>query len=151
MVRLMSLFVFLLTPLTALACGAPSDPVKGFQAVWRANCDAIVTCVDQAPEEDWDWIQIRADECVDGGGVDPQWAESIRLGVDEGRILYNRDAAKSCLQFYKEAECATIWDEPVSSDCGSYLLGTLACDSNCSVNEECESGVCRGMQCDCST
>ena len=127
------LLLFCLVP---VACGAPADPVKGYQKIWRANCDAVAECVEQAPEEDWDWIQTRADECAVAGEVDEAWAESVRTAVDEGRIIYDRDLAKDCLKAYKDIDCTTMWDESMLDACAKYLAGQLQCDETCSIHEE---------------
>jgi hypothetical protein len=134
-----------------VACGAPADPVKGYEAVWRANCEAIVECVEQAPEEDFEWIEQRAQDCATTGELDAQWAASVRLGVDEGRITYDQDLATECLKSYRKIDCIFMWDDPVSTYCDDYLQGQLECDAMCSIHEECSSGVCRGNTCDCST
>jgi hypothetical protein len=134
-----------------MACGAPSDPVGAVEAVWRANCKAVVDCVEEAPEEDWEWIQERADECAVSGEMDEGWGDLVRVAVEAGRIVYDRDLATQCLKFYRNNDCIFIWDEGVSDSCGLYLVGQMACDDSCSLNEECASGVCRGQLCDCST
>lgn len=135
----------------ALGCGAPADPVKGYEAVWRANCDAVVECVEQAPEEDWDWIQERADSCAVSGETDPVWADTVRAGVEEGRIQYDQDLATECLKAYRKIDCIFMWDSPVNDSCDTYLTGQVECDAACSIHEECSTGVCQGGLCDCGT
>jgi len=137
--------------LVTLSCGAPSDPVKGYEAVWRANCKAVVECVDQSAEEDWDWIQQRADECAVAGETDEKWGNAVRLAVKEGRIVYDQDMATECLKFYRKIDCIFMWDEAVAGSCAEYLAGQVECEASCSIHDECSSGVCRGNLCDCST
>ena len=137
--------------LLSLGCvGAPADPVKGYEAVWRANCDAVVECVETSPEEDWDWIQQRADECAVAGATDEAWGTALRDAVEAGRIVYDQDMATQCLKFYRKIDCIFMWDEKVSDTCAEYLAGQVECAAECSINEECTSGVCRGNLCDCS-
>ena len=133
-----------------LGCGAPADPVKAYEAIWRANCDAVVECVETSPEEDWAWIQQRADECAVAGETDEVWGNAVRESVEAGRIAYDQDLATQCLKFYRDIDCIFMWDETVSDACAQYLTGQLECAAECSIHEECASGVCRGNLCDCS-
>jgi hypothetical protein len=136
--------------LCGVACGPPADPVKAYEVVWRASCDKVVECVDEAAEPTWDWVQTRLDECAASGTTDESWAASVRSGVESGAIIYDRDEAKACLDAYKESDCIFFWEAPPNPSCEDYLRGTVECAEACEVHEACESGVCRAGLCDCS-
>lgn len=133
-----------------IGCGVPADPVKGYTSIWESNCDAVERCASQAPEDDWAWADERLSVCSSVMAADENWSMMFREAVELGRVVYDRSSAKQCIKENKTMSCSEFWNATEGGGCGDVFVGQLDCSEECSIHQECASGVCRGNLCDCS-
>ena len=120
------------------ACGGSDSIALGDlgDEVVRAQCARTVRC----------GAYVSMDECLASGRVN---LDLIAHAVDAGRVAYDGEAARACLDALEGASCDTTTEgarvEPAA--CAQALAGTVADGGTCFDDLECISDSCDVPDC----
>ena len=93
--------------------------------------------------------RFGADEeaCVAQVGPDPAREDAWEAAVESGVVAYDVAAAKACVEALEGTGCEALFAEPPAEPCRSVTTGSLALDEACTLDAECESGLCLEERC----
>jgi hypothetical protein len=125
-----------------VGCGAESLAVEDYPAeVLDAVCRHLVRC---GSVED-------VERCRTANlGIDYGYSASEQAALDAGKIVFNGDKARTCLDDHAASSCDVTSQDSREQDpaCLEVLTGTLREGEACALNTECVSRLCDVQACD---
>ncbi|TVQ92407.1 MAG: hypothetical protein EA397_07230 [Deltaproteobacteria bacterium] len=136
-------------PLLMLVGCAFNTPLKGVDQRSEAICALAFECFTSYPENaEFDFFELYGDsvpQCA--ANLGPADAEAFEAAAEDGAVVYDRDAAKDCVEVLEELSCETFFSEPLPDPCYDVIAGTLDYGERCALDEVCVSGWCRDGVC----
>jgi hypothetical protein len=135
--------------LALLAGCAYNSAFKGADAVAEALCQRAFVCQASWPEgAELAFIDVyttNVPQCVaDLGPADPDAWEAAE---EQGRLTYDRDLARACVDAIALRSCEQHFTEPLPEPCDRAIQGTLVEGAACALDAVCQSGWCRDGAC----
>lgn len=122
---------------------APQTASDFIEEVAEQYCDECFRCQATYPGGANAFIRRfgNRDACEDDA-EDTFEPELVEQGIRNGRIVYNANAARACLEGIQyEQSCSTFWTSQtnprVPAVCGTVLLGTVSIGGACVTDYEC--------------
>ncbi len=120
-----------------LACGSDPPPIQqaDFEAAFkRASCEVETRC----------GYYTSVDACVGAQGFD---IGQVMAGVAAGRIRFDADAARRCVDDMASRECVLVPRFHWPASCDAVFTGLAADGDACFVKQDCASQGCTGGAC----
>lgn len=134
-----------------VGCAGYGSAFEGATRVAEASCERAFACTSSYPAESEVAFEARfgADEeaCVAQVGPDPAREDAWEAAVESGVVAYDVAAAKACVEALEGTGCEALFAEPPAEPCRSVTTGSLALDEACTLDAECESGLCLEERC----
>ena len=136
---------------TALTGCAWSNAYSAHGAIAEAQCNRAWLCEDSYPGDAPHSFESLYGEsladCYTRLSPDPADEDRYKDAEKEGRVVYDKAAAKACVGFLEAGSCDDFFANPFAGDCEAPFEGTVETGASCRIDVECVSGFCRDGAC----
>lgn len=122
--------------------GGSMTPAAFLTAIGNKDCDDAFTCMASFPTDagvtfteafgaDKNACYADAAQYYD--------ANAVQAAITAGKIAYDGNAAKACVDGFKAPTCGTYWAEgpDYAAACGTAMVGKVAAGAACTIDFEC--------------